>query len=96
MKDVGLANGYSDGTFRPGASVSRQATVAFLHRLSQTPPPRSGAPGFRDVPTGHTFRTPILWASGDGITTGWPDGTFRPGLEVSRQAMAAFIYRWRT
>nr|WP_260853562.1 S-layer homology domain-containing protein [Kocuria palustris] len=33
------------------------------------------------------------WARAQGITTGWPDGTFRPMHQTHRDAMAAFLYR---
>ena len=51
-------------------------------------------PPFSDVPAAHTFFKEIVWAAEDGITTGYEDGTFRPGAVVTRQAAAAFIYRY--
>lgn len=35
LAEVGLTEGYSDGTFRPAHDVSRQATAAFLSRFDQ-------------------------------------------------------------
>jgi hypothetical protein len=93
LADTGAATGYADGTFRPSAPVSRQATAAFLHRLAGEPIPPGGAPSFSDVRPGHPFRTQITWLAATGITTGYPDGTFRGSAAVSRQAMAAFLYR---
>jgi uncharacterized protein YkwD len=95
MASTGLATGYDDGLFRPGAVVSRQATAAFLWRLEGQPTPPT-APAFSDVATDNPFREAIRWAAAGGITTGYRDGTFRPGLRVSRQAMAAFLHRWQT
>ena len=93
-----IAGGYTDGTFRPAAPVSRQAMAAFLHRFwgGEDVPPAASA--FRDVPLDATFAREIQWLSARGISTGTPqaDGTrlFKPVDPVSRQAMAAFLYRF--
>ena len=92
----GIANGWPDGTFRPGEPVTREATAAFLYRklLGDAAPIMPSTCGaFADVSTGNPFCTEIEWMASMGISTGWSDGTFRPGLDVERQAMAAFLYR---
>jgi hypothetical protein len=48
---------------------------------------------FSDVPSSHRFFFEIMWLGGTGVTTGYPDGTFKPGIAVQRQAMAAYLYR---
>ncbi|MCC5950947.1 MAG: S-layer homology domain-containing protein [Acidimicrobiia bacterium] len=48
---------------------------------------------FSDVPRGHPFCRPIEAMGGDGVVAGYADGTFRPGGVVTRQAMAAFLWR---
>lgn len=95
---AGITTGYNDGTFRPSARVSRQAMAAFLFRfvdlvdgVSFTTP---STPEFNDVPTSHPFFESIEWMSATGLSTGYPDGTFRPSDSVSRQAMAAFLFRY--
>lgn len=50
-------------------------------------------PSFSDVPEGHQFYDEIEWMAASGISTGYPDGTYRPGVAVSRQAMSAFMLR---
>ena len=89
----GVGQGYPDGTFRPTAPVTRQAAAAFLERTvgpSFTPP---AVAAFSDVPTSHPFYAEISWLDAEGIATGYPDGTFRPGAVVTRQAVAAFLHR---
>ena len=95
----GVVTGWPDGTFRPTAPVTREAMAAFLYRfwdLDPYLPPcdPSAAQPFTDVSTGHPFCGAIAWLDDTGISTGYPDGTFRPGQNVTREAMAAFIYRW--
>ena len=89
---AGITDGYEDGTFRPGSTVTRQAATAFLHRYAGEPQ-AAGDPGFSDVDGDHPFRDVIAWASHAGITDGYEDGTFRPGSTVTRQAATAFLHR---
>jgi hypothetical protein len=94
MVDAEITSGYSDGTFRPGANVSRAAMAAFLYRYEGEPtftPP--GTPTFPDVGSSHAFFDEIEWMVDAGITGGYQDGTFRPAASVTRQSMAAFLYR---
>ena len=96
LYDRGIMNGFSDGSFRGGWSVNRDAMAAFLHRLAN---PGVGATpctgdAFADVPAEHPFCAEIAWLADAGITTGYPDGDFRPGIAVTREAMAAFLYRF--
>lgn len=94
MAGSGVTSGYPDGTFKPGANVSRAAMAAFLYRFEDEPsftPP--GTATFPDVGTGHAFFTEVEWMVDAGITGGYPDHTFRPGASVTRQSMAAFLFR---
>ena len=90
----GISTGWPDRTYRPLLPIARDAMAAFLYRAkgspSFTPPSR---PTFRDVPRTSKFFTEIEWLAKTGITTGWPDGTFRPLNPIARDAMAAFLYR---
>jgi len=49
--------------------------------------------GFSDVPFGHPFLDEIAWGSDGGVFGGFSDRTFRPTTNLSRQALAAFLYR---
>ncbi|MGK3647699.1 S-layer homology domain-containing protein [Pseudarthrobacter enclensis] len=88
-----ITTGYADGTFRPLAQINRDAMAAFLYRLSGSPAVPSNAPTFSDVSPSNQFYNEIRWLASTGITTGYPDGTFRPLAPVNRDAMAAFLYR---
>lgn len=95
MKERGITTGFPDGTFRPLQSVNRDAMAAFMYRLAGTP--EFVAPEvspFTDVPTSAQFFKEIAWLKETGISTGFPDATFRPEDSVSREAMAAFIQRF--
>ena len=89
----GITTGYVDGTFRPTSPVTRQAWMAFQWRAAGEPAPACGDADFSDVADSHEFVEPITWAACEGITSGYGDGTFRPGATVSRQAAVAFLVR---
>ena len=89
----GITSGYPDGTFRPSDNVTRMAMAAFLYRGLNLPNPIVTVPTFIDVPPSHPFFTEIEALAASGITTGYNDGTFRPSDNVTRMAMAAFLYR---
>ena len=90
-----ITTGYGDGTFRPDQSVERGAMAAYFYRMAGSPAvnlPKTSP--FLDVPTNHPFYKEIVWMHQRGITTGYGDGTFRPNEAVSREATAAFLYRY--
>jgi secreted trypsin-like serine protease len=88
-----ISIGYADGTYRPAAPVTRQSMAAFLFRMAGEPIGPWPDGSFSDVGPAHPFLTPISWLADTGVSTGYADGTFRPAAPVSRQAMAAFLYR---
>ncbi len=96
LADAGIGEGYSDGTFRPTADVTRQALAAWFYREAGAPlgpaPTCSVAP-FPDVTPDDPFCGEIAWLADSGIAEGYPDGRFRPDRGVTRQAAAAFFER---
>ncbi len=96
LAQQGITTGYPDGGYHPGEPVSREAMAAFLFRTMNDgadPVCAAGGRRFTDVRAGDTLCGPVEWLATTGITTGWPDGTFRPWASVERQAMAAFLHR---
>jgi hypothetical protein len=73
---------------RPLAAVAALAATAILATAAH-----AVTPTFDDVPADHPFFYDIAWMAGTGISEGYPDGTYRPGDPVTRQAMAAFLQR---
>jgi hypothetical protein len=89
-----IAQGYLDGGYHPQASITRAAMSAFLFRLSQDVYVPPVTPSFSDVSTTHPFFLEIEWMNETEITTGYPGNLYKPNNPVTRQAMAAFIYRY--
>lgn len=92
MAEWGFTTGTSATTFSPDESVTRAQLVTFLWRLLGEPVP-SGASGFPDVAAGAFYSDAVAWAAENGVTTGYPDGTFKPDREVTRGELATFSLR---
>ena len=88
-----LMKGTSDTTFAPYRTTQRGMIVTILHRLEGTPVVASSNP-FTDVPKGSNYEDAIIWASAKGIVTGYDGITFGPYNDVTRQQMAAILYRY--
>lgn len=90
-----ITTGYTDGSYHPTASITRRAMAAFLYRYanpSTTPAACTSSP-FHDVGPSTQFCAEIQWLKDHQIVTGFRDGSFHPDAAVSRQAMAAYMYR---
>ena len=87
---LGLMQG-SYGLFDPEGRTSRAMIVTVLYRMAGAPQV-SGEIPFSDVSRDSWYAGPLLWASQNGIARG--DGErFRPDDPVSRQELAALLYR---
>jgi hypothetical protein len=93
MRDEGVSTGFANGNYQPATSVTRAAMSAFMARLSDADLQDCTTPPFPDVPVTHPFCREIKWMAESGVATGFGNGTFRPAVVVTRQAMAAFMAR---
>ena len=91
--ELGLMNGVSDNKFAPNNPVNRGMVVTVLYRLCGEPEV-SGSSGFSDVPAGKYYSKAVIWAQKLGVVNGFNDGTYRPGDNVTREQLAAILYRF--
>ena len=89
----GLMNGTGSGTFSPKATTTRGMIVTILHRLSGEPAV-SGVCPFGDVAAGKYYEKAITWAAENKIVSGYADGTFGPDNAITREQLAAILYRY--
>lgn len=80
--------------FRPGDALTRAEMVQALYHMAGSPAVIQSMPGFTDVQDGGDYVNALTWAVGNKLVSGYADNTFRPNAPVSRQQMAAFLYRW--
>ncbi len=88
-----LMNGAGEGTFLPNEPMSRAMTATALHRLAGSPAPTKAAE-FSDVPEGQWYSQAVAWAAERQIVSGYGDGRFGSAHPVTRQQLAAILYRY--
>jgi hypothetical protein len=95
LVEEGVVSGYADGSFRPNESVTRaqfaKMVVTAMDWTVQTP----ASPTFSDAPADYWAYGFIETAYAHGVLTGYSDGTFRPGSNVTRAQLAKMIYTAR-
>jgi hypothetical protein len=89
----GVANGYADGTFRPGNNITRGQLSKMIVVAMGWPIDTTGGPHFSDVPVDSTFYNYIETAFNHQIIRGYDDETFRPNANVSRGQAMKFVVR---
>ena len=89
----GLFAGTSDTTFSPNASMTRAMLVTVLYRL-EGQPAVNGRSGFSDVQYNGYYEDAVTWAADNGIVNGTSTSTFSPNANVTREQMAAILYRY--
>lgn len=88
----GLMNG-SGGAFSVSAPATRGQLAAILHRMAGQPAPAAAA-GFQDVAADAYYRDAVAWAAERGIVSGYAGGRFAPDRPVTREQLAAFLFRY--
>ena len=86
-----------DGTgayrFAPNAQLTRAMIVTILYRMDGSPA-MSGASDFKDVDSNKWFAKAVAWAAANGIVNGYGSGRFGPNDPVTREQLAAILYRY--
>ena len=96
LKADGLTSGYPDGTYRPDRSVTRAEMAVFLLKAkhgANYQPPAVDHSRFSDVGDGYWAKAWIEELAAEGITAGYPDGTYRPDNAVTRAEMSVFLVK---
>ena len=89
----GLMTGTGSGAFSPDTTMSRAMLVTVLYRLSGSPAV-SQAGSFTDVAEDAWYADAVAWASEQGVVNGTSATTFSPDDSVTREQMAALLYRY--
>ncbi len=94
LVERGLVKGFSDGTFRPSASVTRGQLAVMLYKDAGSPEftPPAVSP-FKDLPTTHSFYKHITWLVDQGLIKGYGDGTFRANTALTRGQVAVVLFQ---
>ena len=90
--ESGLMNGTAEGLFSPDLFTSRAMIVTVLWRLSGSPVVNYYMP-FADVDQASWYAEAVRWAASCGIVTGYDNGNFGPNDPITREQLAAILYR---
>lgn len=91
----GIIKGISADAFDPDSPVTRGQAVTMLCRFTGPMTSSSSYIRFKDASTiPSDFQSAVSWAVDNGIITGFPDGTFRPGDPITRAQMATMLQRY--
>lgn len=89
LTNAGVINGYTDGTFRPNAPITRAELATIIARFAKLD---VNTKTFSDI-NGHWAQKNIELAAGNGWINGYEDGTFRPNNNITRAETFAMINR---
>ena len=89
----GIMDGTGADRFSPNAPLTRAMIVTILYRMAGHPSV-SGSSDFTDVAAGKWFAKAVAWAAANGIVNGYGSGLFGPNDPVTREQLAAILYRY--
>ena len=91
--DKGMMEGTTETTFAPTMNLTRSMIAQVLYNLEERPE-APGAAGFPDVAAGAWYADAVNWAAARGIVKGYDTGAFGPEDSVTREQLAAILYRY--
>lgn len=91
--EKGMMAGTAADVFAPNATTTRAMIVTILYRLEGSPAV-TGTSAFVDVPVGQWYTDAVNWAAANQIVKGTSATTFAPNDSITREQMAAILYRY--
>ncbi|MBS6367232.1 MAG: S-layer homology domain-containing protein, partial [Clostridiales bacterium] len=93
VRDNGLMSGASTTAFSPNTTMTRAMLATVLYRLAGSPTV-SGSDSFTDTTDGAWYAAAVLWASQQGLVTGYGNGLFGVNDPVSREQISTILWRY--
>lgn len=98
VSEVGLMNGYPDGTFGPQAKITREELVTVMYRYANLMGMDTSTTGdvsnFTDAATIQDWsKDAVSWAVVNNVVTGYPNGTFQPKGTATRAQSTTIMMR---
>ena len=91
--EKGMMAGTAADVFAPNATTTRAMIVTILYRLEGSPAV-TGTSAFVDVLAGQWYTDAVNWAAANQIVKGTSATTFAPNDSITREQMAAILYRY--
>ncbi len=91
--EKGIMTGLSETSFGAYDNLARAQFALILYRMNDEPAV-TFEQKFHDVPANIWYTDAVLWASDEGVVTGYSNGNFGPGDNINREQMAVMMYRY--
>ncbi|WP_107947464.1 S-layer homology domain-containing protein [Lysinibacillus parviboronicapiens] len=91
LAERGIINGYTDGTFKPFADVTRGQAAKILAGLLQLDTTKVENPNFTDLKPSDEFYGAVAALYNEGIATGFADGSFGVNQPITREQLANML-----
>ena len=88
----GLMKGVADTEFGPDSAVTRAMFVTVIYRMEKEPQTKDCS--FTDTESGSYYEKAVAWANENGIVSGISEDSFAPNEPITREQMAAIIFRY--
>lgn len=89
----GLMSGYGNGVFGPNDHLSRAQLCQILYN-KEGRPAVTGSSVFTDVAGTAWYADAVIWANANGIVGGYGGGVFGPDDPITREQLAAILWRY--
>lgn len=89
----GMMNGVGENQFAPNAPLTREMLAVVLYNMEKQPE-STGVNPFADVKADMWYTDAIVWANANSIVAGYDDSTFGLGDSITREQLAAILYRY--
>ena len=93
VNEKGLMTGLNSRYFGAGENLARAQFALILYRMNHEPAV-TFEQKFHDIAADTWYTDAVLWASNEGVVTGYSNGNFGPGDYINREQMAAMMYRY--
>ncbi len=93
VNENGIINGMTEDTFAPSTQLTRAMLVTILYRVEGSPEVESDSK-FSDVKNADWYGAPVIWAAENGIVNGISETEFAPNNAITREQIAAIMYRY--
>lgn len=94
MLETGMMNGMSATTFEPNGTLTRAQLVTVLYRHAGSPDVTGLPNPFADVAPQSWYENAVIWAAANGVVKGTSAATFAPEDAITREQIAAILYRY--